>query len=230
MHDNIDYFPPTEPAPQAAGFILSPLLSLMLNGWEDELRRNKISDRVAILSSEIRAIQRAVICLLQLEPESAAFLPEVHVLERLAKCCDSLHVWQSHELDDIKRRADTARLTKDLGMLAPFPVKDWLDKACNSPVAAFFLKHAGKLMFERLIDLRTFSTQRTQRLGNGVMHILEGDEIWYLHGAEAPCILRARPNGHYSFGGMVYIQGLMRGEIADEPNSDREFVRRITIE
>lgn len=119
VYDNFSSFRPTKPAPPAAGFILSPLLSLVLICREDELRRDKIPDHEAILSSKVRAIQRAVIWLLRLEPESTAFLPEVNVLERLAKRCDSVNGWHLQELDDIKRWADTAQLTKDLCMLVP---------------------------------------------------------------------------------------------------------------
>ena len=66
----------------------------------------------------------------------------------------------------------------------------------------------GRLM---RVYFRTGST-----LGTGQPSVRAGDEIWFLHGASAPVILRPLVNGSYRFMGEAYVHGVMYGEAGGE--------------
>jgi len=53
-------------------------------------------------------------------------------------------------------------------------------------------------------------------LGTGHWSIVQGDEIWFLHGAAAPVILRPLASGNYQFVGEAYVHGVMYGEAGTE--------------
>lgn len=59
-----------------------------------------------------------------------------------------------------------------------------------------------------------FRTRTT--LGTGYSSVRPGDEIWFLHGASAPIILRPLATGNYRFTGEAYVHGVMYGEAGAE--------------
>lgn len=63
-------------------------------------------------------------------------------------------------------------------------------------------------------------------LGTGQPSVRPGDEIWFLHGAYAPVILRPLATGNYRFRGEAYVHGVMYGEAGVESRTHR----LITIE
>ncbi|KAL8716532.1 MAG: hypothetical protein Q9225_006144 [Loekoesia sp. 1 TL-2023] len=58
-------------------------------------------------------------------------------------------------------------------------------------------------------------------LGVGLPSARSGDEIWFLHGAFAPVILRPLPNGNYRFMGEAYVHGVMYGEAGAQCETHR---------
>ncbi|CAI6339658.1 unnamed protein product [Periconia digitata] len=59
---------------------------------------------------------------------------------------------------------------------------------------------------------RLFRT-RGGYLGTGARSLKNGDEVWILHGAGVPMVLRMRPNGNYQLIGEAFVYGLMHGEM-----------------
>ena len=53
-------------------------------------------------------------------------------------------------------------------------------------------------------------------LGTGQPSVRGGDEIWFLHGAFSPVVLRRLPTGNYRFMGEAYVHGVMYGEAGAE--------------
>jgi hypothetical protein len=50
-------------------------------------------------------------------------------------------------------------------------------------------------------------------MGTGARSLSAGDEVWILHGAAVPFILRPRLNGHYHLIGESFVYGVMHGEV-----------------
>lgn len=59
---------------------------------------------------------------------------------------------------------------------------------------------------------RLFRT-RDGYLGTGARSLRAGDEVWILHGAGVPFVLRMRPNGNYQLIGEAFVYGIMHGEM-----------------
>jgi hypothetical protein len=72
---------------------------------------------------------------------------------------------------------------------------------------------------------RIFKT-RDSYMGTGPRSLRSGDEVWILHRAGLPFVLRPQPNGHYKLVGEAFVYGVMHGE-ALQLNLPR---RHITIE
>lgn len=54
------------------------------------------------------------------------------------------------------------------------------------------------------------------RIAKGSTSIQENDEVWLLHGATVPYILRPVKDRKYEFVGEAYVHGIMQGEAFDE--------------
>ena len=59
---------------------------------------------------------------------------------------------------------------------------------------------------------RLFKT-RGGYLGTGARSLRHGDEVWILHGAGVPFVLRPQPNGNYRLIGESFVYGVMHGEV-----------------
>jgi len=59
---------------------------------------------------------------------------------------------------------------------------------------------------------RLFKTKEGY-LGTGVRSLREGDEVWILHGAGVPFVLRPQSNGNYRLVGESFVYGVMHGEV-----------------
>lgn len=59
---------------------------------------------------------------------------------------------------------------------------------------------------------RLFKT-RGGYLGTGARSLREGDEVWILHGAGVPFVLRPQENGNYRLLGEAFVYGVMHGEM-----------------
>ncbi|KAH7086339.1 heterokaryon incompatibility protein-domain-containing protein [Paraphoma chrysanthemicola] len=58
---------------------------------------------------------------------------------------------------------------------------------------------------------RVFKTRRGY-MGTGPRSLQCGDEVWILHRAGLPMVLRRQPNGNYRFIGEAFVYGVMHGE------------------
>ena len=63
----------------------------------------------------------------------------------------------------------------------------------------------------------------TNTLGVAQLSIRSGDEIWFLHGASTPVILRPLPTGEYQFMGEAYVHGVMYGEAGSRCTTHRRI-------
>ena len=68
-----------------------------------------------------------------------------------------------------------------------------------------------------------FKTKNT--MGTGQPSVRDGDEVWFLHGAYLPVVLRPLATGKYRFMGEAYVHGVMYGEAGAECTTRK----RITI-
>ncbi|KAF2681084.1 hypothetical protein K458DRAFT_310422 [Lentithecium fluviatile CBS 122367] len=59
---------------------------------------------------------------------------------------------------------------------------------------------------------RLFKTKEGY-LGTGARSLREGDEVWILHTAGVPFVLRPQPNGHHRLIGESFVYGVMHGEM-----------------
>jgi hypothetical protein len=50
-------------------------------------------------------------------------------------------------------------------------------------------------------------------LGTGARSLRSGDEVWILHSAGVPFVLRPQPNGNYRLIGESFVYGVMHGEV-----------------
>jgi hypothetical protein len=64
-------------------------------------------------------------------------------------------------------------------------------------------------------------------LGTGHWSIVQGDEIWFLHGATAPAILRPLASGNYQFVGEAYVHGVVYGEVGAECRTHESITVKI---
>lgn len=85
--------------------------------------------------------------------------------------------------------------------------------------------HNPQLPFVKRASLnatfRVFVQTRKARMGLAPFSAKLEDEVWILHGAKVPFILRPRSDGTYEFIGEAYIHGIMQGELfesGDQPN------------
>lgn len=62
-------------------------------------------------------------------------------------------------------------------------------------------------------SMRRLFRTRDGYLGTGPRSLKIGDEVWILHGAGVPFVLRMRPNGNYQLIGEAFVYGIMHGEM-----------------
>ena len=77
-------------------------------------------------------------------------------------------------------------------------------------VTELFQRHFVSNLIDGRLQRVYFRTGNT--LGTGYPSVRSGDEIWFLHGAFAPVILRRLATGNYRFMGEAYVHGVMYGE------------------
>lgn len=88
-----------------------------------------------------------------------------------------------------------------------------------TPELKFFHQHLLGNVGDGRLDWVYFRTGNT--LGTGLPSARSGDEIWFLHGASAPVILRPLLNGSYRFMGEAYVHGVMYGEAGAQCETHR---------
>ena len=120
---------------------------------------------------------------------------------------DGLRYASAEELD-LSHRA-RAHVGPDVDILGPDP----FDSEMYQTLELLQRHFIGALGDGRLtrVYFRTGTT-----LGTGQPSVRVGDEIWFLHGAFAPVVLRPLVNGHYIFMGEAYVHGVMYGEAGGE--------------
>ncbi|TPX17571.1 uncharacterized protein E0L32_012134 [Thyridium curvatum] len=110
----------------------------------------------------------------------------------------------SNEIALITARAEKFGLHKQLKELIP-SISEMSIGQTNLEIAGFLSNvWLGKSI--RASNYYHYVTTKFQRFGMSHCSVLEGDEIWILHGFHSPTILRPVPNGRYRFIGETYIQ------------------------
>lgn len=198
-----------------------------------------------LIPDECRALKRATLRLLELEPKNAPFLPQISFETRKLDQSSDFKTWISEELLSIELRSQAANLQEELKQLVPSTDRNTTNTSegvgytpWTHQIANFFMDLISTQVDSTISGRNVFSTERTERLGLSLNNLQIGDEIWYLHGAAGPCVLRPRPTplkdldgerSTYQFVGMVYIEGLMYGQIGNEPNNGGSATRTVHV-
>ena len=239
------------PAPAVAGlFFPSMLIYIMTGSFQGDAARPGMTSlhlkpkrNSETAERELDNIYKLIDQFRLLEPGSDPFLPDIkRVQEKLREATghgrtkiEALSECAMHEIWSMHRRAKAAGLEHELkelvrpdpaGSKGPFEE----EPNPNERLENFFFQNMFKDLMSHLGRRSFFSTARSERLGMGNEGIEDDDEVWMLNGASVPVILRPLPNGHYAFCGDTYIQGMMYGEVANEPDSGRDAEKRIIIE
>lgn len=78
-----------------------------------------------------------------------------------------------------------------------------------------------RIYTDRLLKNAFFRTANT--LGVAQPSVRSRDEIWFLHGASTPVILRPLATGEYRFMGEAYVHGVMFGEVGARCTTHRRI-------
>lgn len=115
------------------------------------------------------------------------------------------------DANDSQKVVDSLRFASAEELLLSYEAHELGDLAADIPQALellqrYFIGTLGDGRWQR-VYFRTGNT-----LGTGFPSVRPQDEIWFLHGAFAPVILRPIANGSYRFMGEAYVHGVMYGE------------------
>ena len=242
----MDEFNGQSPAPPAAALFFPLLLISLLNASApvasdtSEVKYAARSVDTQILETSLTRLEKACNDLLQLEPRSAAMLPVIKPmrdsLARMSQKSTKLDLIQwfsrciAHGTTFMPVRARAVGLEKELeNLLDPRSARLTLEQSATRG-AELFLANTMNSLVGRLRRRCIFTTTDSLRTGlASSFSTREGDEVWFLHSASVPVVLRPLDVGHYRLIGVAYIHGIMHGEVAEEPDRCKA-VRKILIE
>ncbi|KAI1112083.1 heterokaryon incompatibility protein-domain-containing protein [Nemania sp. NC0429] len=214
------------PAPKVVGLYFPAMIALLIGLAKVTSPRDDMSDW-----------RRMITELRWLDPESHPFLPNLTIMQefydrwnlgstdREETIQSSIH-WAG-ELASIKRRAVEAGLLPELKELLGLESTDMSETDIASQAALMF-KGSMSASLDKLVGQCFFVTGQAGRLGLGSASAKTGVEVWILHGASKPVLLRPLENGNYEFLGATYVHGIMGDGIKDEFRSRK--VQRVCIE
>lgn len=243
-----DEFNGDQPAPAAAGLYFPLMLMTMFGDVysKEDVPQFEISPPTLSVNwtmTNLKALHGVVTKLCRLEPQSRAFLPDTKTMiaifkrETLENENLSLDAVQAAftktvapAIEALPRRAREVGLEQEfLKLLDPDSAGFTSLEQLVLRISALFGTTMMTNIFKSMSRKRFFATRRTELLGAGHGSIMEGDEIWMLHGADAPAVLRPLDDGRYQFCGDVYIYGIQDADLLDV-RSKEGVMKRITIE
>jgi hypothetical protein len=189
---------------------------------------DSIISKESFVTKELASLERMIDGMRRLEPRASPFLPDISAIKAATMELDVSLVHLAL-LDSLPRRAADAGLASELKAIIPSESGRG-DRAADVAWLSFLQREVFAQIKGSLSKQSYFSTAQHGRIGIGYSSIEVGDEIWLLNGHSAPVILRQLPNGNYLFLGEAYLQGIMRGELAEKPRCADFQVQRIRIE
>jgi hypothetical protein len=122
-----------------------------------------------------------------------------------ARCLEALHILQQgmHQVEQQVIRSELKKYS------------------ASQQVPRLTQKEAGELEGPLCRDYMRSSVNRAPFVtekghpGLSSRHVLRGDLVALIHGAEVPFILRSQPNGKYKIVSEAYVDGIMDGEVAE---------------
>ena len=209
----LDEFDYKAPAPATAAFLVPAYIACLLRiiytltpKESDELGIGSYTRTLTTKESVLKELQKLELLVNQLEGDRHHASPGIPNIDRMRKWIEHYTVQGSSDGDYRQ------------GII------DGLDDACveELDLSSIDLPQAVKLFQRHFIG--NLSDGRLQRvhfrtgntLGTGYPSVRSGDEIWFLHGAFAPVILRRLDTGNYRFMGEAYVHGVMYGEAGAE--------------
>jgi hypothetical protein len=224
----MDDFLNQSPAPLITGLFLPHIIVQMLYSYFQVQGSDSVLSKESFVSKELASLERMIDGMRRLEPKASPFLPDISAIKAATMELDFSLVHLAL-LDSLPRRAADAGLASELKAIMPSESGRG-DRAADMAQLSFLQREVFAHIKSSLWRLSYFSTAQHGRLGIGSSSIEVGDEIWLLNGHSAPVILRHLPNGNYLFLREAYVQGIMRGELAEELRCADFQVQRIRIE
>ncbi|KAH8647728.1 heterokaryon incompatibility protein-domain-containing protein [Xylariales sp. PMI_506] len=222
---NLDEFNGQTPAPPAAGLYFPTMLVLIaLSTKSDQDRSHTLeSDGADILEEYGRIISQ----LEALEPGSRPFLPDTELMRDYLRDginSESVIEYMVEELDALHARSQQAGLEAEFeSLLDPGGLGESIESTW------LFNTTMGYSAIRAMVGRAMFALRVTGLLGLGLYSASVGDQVWFLHGAPTPVLLRPLEGGKFMFCGVAYIQGIMNKGMSKE-EAKRFEVRRVSIE
>ncbi|GAP89787.2 putative ankyrin and HET domain protein [Rosellinia necatrix] len=212
------------PAPKAVGLYFPAIIGILM-------ALSKLSSQNDELEGFIHIITEFRL----LEPKSHPFLPDIDLMREIFDGenfgnMDPEHdvIYFMRELLLIPRRAREANLLSDLKQLLGLGQADISERDLAHQAMMMFKENIMQGITKLMLEKCFFITKSTERFALGGSLAKMGDEVWILHGASKPVLLRPLENRNYEYLGPVYVYGIMGDEIKNEVGSP-EF-RKVYIE
>ncbi|GAW20782.1 hypothetical protein ANO14919_102930 [Xylariales sp. No.14919] len=212
------------PAPKVVGLFFPIMIWFLIKVRESPSLNDELSDWIHIMT-ELRS----------LEPQSCPFLPDVDLMReffngRNLGNMDAEHkaIYGIQEIISIQRRAEEAGLLLELKRLLGIRSADTSDYGFTYSAMMMFRGDIAQSLLKLVVDKHFFTTREIKRFGIGGSSAEIGDEVWILHGASKPVLLRPLKNGNYEYLGLAYVHGIMGDGIKDEVGN--RGLRQVCIE
>ncbi|KAI0447272.1 heterokaryon incompatibility protein-domain-containing protein [Xylaria telfairii] len=222
-----DQFCDVTPAPKVVGLYFPVILGILPvpRSKQQEVAKRETSDWLRIVT-ELRS----------LEPESCPFLPDSNLIreifgeENLNTDKAYKKAYIAREMASVERRAVEAGLMPEFEQFLGPDLADTSERDFAYRAAVMFRDNLAHEVTKLARDKPYFSTEKTARFGLASSSVKTGDQVWILHGASTPVLLRPLENGNYEFLGATYIQGIMGDAIKDDFRTEGQEIQRISIE
>ncbi|KAI0454540.1 heterokaryon incompatibility protein-domain-containing protein [Xylaria acuta] len=222
------------PAPKVAGLYFPAMVGMLIKMPDI----TSPSEKQGVIDKELNDWRRIITELRLLEPESRPFLPNVELMQEIfcQRCStnmglpedtDPKSAYSAMEIASVPQRAKEAGLTTELEQLLESNLADTseLDYGQAQVILRDIIMQglmrttAGKCFF---------TTQKAEGFGAAKESVRTGDQVWILHDAPTPVILRLLENGNYEYLGDAYVDGTMNDGIKDAFKPQE--VQRVSIQ
>ncbi|RYC65764.1 hypothetical protein CHU98_g433 [Xylaria longipes] len=220
------------PAPKVVGLYFPAMVGALMavtnpisRPEQEEVTNEELNDWLHITTE-----------LCELEPDSRPFLPNVELVQEVyqqGNSCNMDHdvlqaMYIAREAESVQLRAVEAGLVPELEQLLGSDLADTSEKGFAYQAMVMFRDNLAQGLVNLLVSKCFFATVKAERLGIGDESVKTGDEVWILHSASTPILLRPLENGNYEYLGETYVHGIMGDGITDEFRI--QDVQRVYIE
>jgi hypothetical protein len=122
-----------------------------------------------------------------------------------ARCLEALHILQQG-IYQVERQVVRSELQKYSASQQILPLIQKEARELKGPLCMDYMRSS--------VNRAPFVTEKGHP-GLSSRHVLRGDLVALVHGAEVPFILRSQPNRKYKIVSEAYVDGIMDGEVAE---------------